>query len=53
MIALNIPTQGDYIEHRGVRYYYWETTAVGWPAGMLPPSVSNSDYWEVALSSKS
>ena len=50
MIAINLPASGDYIEHQGIKYYFWETTAAGWQAGMLPPSYPTVDYWKVALS---
>jgi hypothetical protein len=53
MIAINIPTSGEYIEYRGIRYYFWETTAKGWQSGMLPPSYPEVDYWHVALSTES
>lgn len=49
MIALNIPTSGDYILSGGEKYYFWETTAKGWPVGMLPPTTGNKDYWKIAL----
>lgn len=49
MIALNLPTSGDYILSNGEKYYFWETTAKGWPIGMLPPSTGNKDYWKIAL----
>lgn len=49
MLALNIPSSGDHIKHRGNNYYFWETTAKGWPIGMLPPSTNNINYWKIAL----
>ncbi len=49
MLALNIPAYGDYLEHRGKKYYFWETTAQGWAIGMLPPSTGNINYWKIAL----
>lgn len=49
MIALNLPTAGDYILHQGRKYFFWETTAKGWMAGMLPPSFGNHNYWKIAL----
>lgn len=49
MIALSIPTAGDYLLHQGKKYYFWETTAKGWMAGMLPPSYNNIDYWKIVL----
>ena len=52
MIALNIPTSGDFITHKGKKYYFWETTAKGWMAGMLPPSYGNKDYWKIALANE-
>lgn len=49
MLALNLPTSGDYLTHKGKRYYFWETTARGWSLGLLPPSYKNVNYWKVAL----
>jgi hypothetical protein len=49
MLALDITTSGDYLEHRGKRYAFWETTNVGWLAGMLPPDMNNTSYWNVIL----
>ncbi|MDH5610473.1 MAG: hypothetical protein OEY56_13425, partial [Cyclobacteriaceae bacterium] len=49
MLALNLPSQGQYIMHGADKYYFWETTATGWGLGMLPPGTSNVDYWEIAL----
>jgi len=49
MLALDIPVTGDYIEHRGKHYAFWETTNVGWLPGMLPPDMSNKNYWKVIL----
>lgn len=49
MIALDIPTTGDYLEHKGKRYAFWETTNVGWLPGMLPPDMNNTNYWHIIL----
>lgn len=49
MLALDVPSSGDDFEYKGKRYAYWETTNVGWLAGMLPPDMNNKDYWSVAL----
>lgn len=49
IIALDIASAGDDFEFNGKRYAYWETTNVGWLAGMLPPDMNNKDYWYVAL----
>lgn len=49
MLALNIPAEGDHLKYRGNNYYFWETTAEGWPLGMLPPTTNNVNYWKVAL----
>ena len=40
---------GDYVKHRGKRYYVWETTATGFKAGNIPPGCSNLRYWKPAL----
>ena len=49
MLALDIPTSGDYLEYKGKRYAFWETTNVGWLPGMLPPDMNNTNYWNVIL----
>lgn len=49
MLALDVASSGDDFEYKGRRYAFWETTNVGWLAGMLPPDMNNKDYWSVAL----
>ena len=49
MLALDVASSGDDFEYNGRKYAYWETTNVGWLAGMLPPDMNNKDYWSVAL----
>jgi len=49
MLALNVPASGDYLELKGKKYYFWETTATGWPVGMLPPNTNNKAYWKITL----
>lgn len=49
MIALNIPATGDYITHKGRKFYFWETTNIGWEPGMISPDMQNVKYWDVAL----
>lgn len=49
MLALDIPTEGDYFVHKGRKFYFWETTANGWLPGMLPPEMNNIDYWTIIL----
>ncbi|MDN5202879.1 hypothetical protein QQ008_15925 [Fulvivirgaceae bacterium BMA10] len=49
MLALNITATGEYLAHKGKKFYFWETTNVGWKPGMLPPDVNNKRYWKIAL----
>ena len=49
ILALDVASSGDTFDYKGKRYAYWETTNVGWLAGMLPPDMNNKDYWSVAL----
>lgn len=51
MLALDITSSGDDFEYNGKKYAFWETTNVGWLAGMIPPDMNNKDYWFVALDS--
>lgn len=49
MIAIDLPASGDYIIHKGKKFYFWETTNTGWLPGMLPPDVNNLAYWKITL----
>lgn len=49
MLAVDLPSQGDYFVHKGRKFYFWETTSTGWMPGMLPPGMNNPDYWTVIL----
>ena len=49
MLAVDVPTEGDYFIHNGRKFYFWETTATGWLPGMLPPDMNNTDYWTIIL----
>ncbi len=49
MLALDIPSAGQFIMHKRDKFYFWETTATGWTAGMLPPDMNNINYWKIAL----
>ena len=49
MLAINLPISGDFINHRGQRYYLWETTNTGWQPGMLSADMKNTNYWKIAL----
>ena len=44
MLALDISTSGEYLEHRGKRYAFWETTNIGWLPGMIPPDMSTLSF---------
>lgn len=49
MLAVDLPVTGDYFIHKGRKFYFWETTSKGWLPGMLPPDMSNPDYWTIIL----
>lgn len=49
MIAIDLPASGDYIIHKGKKFYFWETTNIGWLPGMLPPGTNNVAYWKISL----
>ncbi|HNP78626.1 MAG: hypothetical protein U0289_10015 [Cyclobacteriaceae bacterium] len=49
MLAIDLPSEGDYFVHKGRKFFYWETTATGWMPGMLPPDMNNPDYWTIIL----
>lgn len=50
MLGVGIPVAGNkFVQHKGTRYYFWETTAPGFRHGVMPPESSNTDYWEIVL----
>ena len=49
LIGINIPANGKFKNHRGKKYYVWETTVKGIDIGQLPPTHSNMNLWEVTL----
>lgn len=48
VLGINLPAQGDYIAHKGKKYYFWETTAQGYAMGVMAPSFKN-ELWQIAL----
>ncbi len=49
VIAVNLPSYGDYKSINGKKYYFWETTAQGWELGVLPPDNWDISKWYLAL----
>ena len=49
MIAIELIASGDFVSHKGRKFYFWETTNTGWLPGMLPPDVNNIAYWKITL----
>jgi len=49
VLGINLPAlHGDYLTHKGKKYFFWETTAKGFPPGVLPNEFKN-DTWYIAL----
>jgi len=48
MLGINLPAQGDYLKHKGKKYYFWETTAKGYAMGVMAPNFKN-EVWHIAL----
>ena len=49
MLGVELPATGDYIRHKGRKFYFWETTNTGWNVGDLPNEMDNKNYWKIAL----
>ena len=49
MLGINLPTRGKSKLFNGKKYYFWETTGIGWTRGVLPPKNSDIKEWYVAL----
>lgn len=49
MLLLDVVSPGEYIEHRGIRHYFWETTYVGWKSGEIPPDMGDLSNWHIIL----
>jgi hypothetical protein len=52
MLGVSLPISGRFIENSGTKYYFWETTGMNWPAGVLPPSMQDDRYWQVLFGSE-
>jgi hypothetical protein len=49
VLGINLPAlHGDYLTHKGKKYFFWETTAKGFVPGVLPNEFKN-DTWYIAL----
>ena len=44
--------RGSFVKKDGVKYYAWETTAVGYSPGVMASDWSDMDYWTVDICSK-
>lgn len=44
--------RGSFLKKDGIKYYTWETTAVGYSPGVLPSDRSDMDYWDVDICSR-
>ncbi|MEM6298812.1 MAG: hypothetical protein AAF740_09015 [Bacteroidota bacterium] len=49
ILGISLPGVGKSVSYYNTRYLAWETTAIGWKAGQLPPEFGNINYWEVVL----
>ncbi len=49
VLLLDVQASGDYITEHGVKYFFWETTATGWEAGILPPNCNDINKWNIVL----
>jgi len=49
MLGVELQSTGDYIRHKGIKFYFWETTNTGWKSGEIPEGMDNKNYWKIAL----
>ena len=49
ILGLNLPSAGQYKLFQGKKYLVWETTAPNHIMGVLPPQISNMNFWNVVL----
>lgn len=53
VLGINLNVGGsDYVYHRGVKYYAWETTSEGFKPGYLSREDKRMRYWDVCLTSR-
>lgn len=53
ILGLNLPSAGQYKLFQGKKYLVWETTAPNHIMGVLPPQISNMNFWNVVLTHES
>ncbi|MFT4601767.1 MAG: hypothetical protein ACI857_001950 [Arenicella sp.] len=44
--------RGSFLKKDGIKYYAWETTAVGYSPGVMSSDCSDMDYWTIDLCSR-
>ena len=49
MLLLDVATSGEHFMEKGKKYYFWETTGLGWQAGIIPPGMSELKNWHIVL----
>lgn len=45
MLGINTSATGHYKKHKGLRYYFLETTNKGWRIGQLPSEMTDTEKW--------
>jgi len=49
ILLLDLPGRGQFLLHKGKKYYFWESTSKGWRLGQLPPNVSDINKWKISI----
>jgi hypothetical protein len=49
MLLLDVATSGEHFTDNGKKFYFWETTGLGWQAGIIPPGMSELKNWHIVL----
>tara|TARA_B110000259_G_scaffold168156_1_gene196997 strand:- start:4362 stop:5789 length:1428 start_codon:yes stop_codon:yes gene_type:complete len=49
ILGINLPSYGKFKNHKGKKYYVWETTAPGYEIGILPKKISDLSKWNVVI----
>lgn|GEM_PF-3348281 len=53
VLGINLPYSGAHYNFNNIKYYFWETTALGMHPGVFNPFESLNSLWRISLLSKS
>ena len=45
----DVASSGEHFMENGKKFYFWETTGLGWQSGIIPPGMNELKNWHIVL----